>query len=357
MGCLSDAEVQAVADGEGTAANTVHVAGCVSCGRRVDDRRRVIATVTALMESAGEMPPGLTARVRQSIARPSRGATALRATPLRERPRNWNRVGWVSAFASAFAAALVIFVVLPRMGAPTTLSAAEILGRSIETLSSAHGVEQLEYDLVFSGVLNGPHRVEQLIDHDQPNRFRVANYGPDGVLESAVSQDPATRQRSQLIRVDGRTYIIRLTDVPDSTLSLPQMVHTQIETTLTMMQAAADQSVTVLDTPAGRQYVVQLPQTSPARGPAPFELHQARAVIDAGTFRVDEFEASGTVLRQPFTVSFKLMRSVVPRVVAADAFTITAGPGDVVLQGEASPDPLSDVLVTALRELGRAKRY
>jgi hypothetical protein len=357
MGCLSDAEVQAVADGEGTPADAEHVAGCPSCGRRVEDRRRVIAAVMALMESEGEMPPGFATGVRQSLARPSRGATALRATPLRERSRTWNRVGWVSAFASAVAAAFVIFVVLPRMGAPTTLSAAEILGRSIETLSSAHGVEQLEYDLVLSGVLNGPHRIEQLIDHDRPNRFRIANYGPDGVLESALSQDPATRQRSQLIRVDGRNYIIRLSAVPDSTLSLPQMVHTQIETTLTMMQATADQSVAVLDTPGGRQYVVQLPQSPAARGPVPFELQQARAVIDAGTFRVDEFEASGTMLRQPFTMSFRLMRSVVQPVVAADAFTITAGPGDVVLQGEASPDPLSDVLVTALRELGRTKGY
>src|SRR5262249_5836612 len=225
------------------------------------------------------------------------------------------------------------------------------------TLSSAHGVEQLEYDLVFSGVLNGPHRIVQLIDHDRPNRLRIANYGPDGVLESALSQDPATRQRSQLIRVDGRTYIIRLSAVPGSTLALPQMVRTQIEATLTMMQARADQSVTVVDGPGGRQYVVQLPQSPPTSGPVPFELYQARAVIDASTFRVDEFEARGTVLRQPFTVSFRLMRSVVQPVVAADAFAINAGPGDVVLQGEASPDPLSDVLITTLRELGRAKGY
>ena len=34
---------------------------------------------------------------------------------------------------------------------------------------------------------------------------------------------------------------------------------------------------------------------------------------------------------------------------------MTAGPGDVVLTGEATNDPVSDVLGTVLRELGRLK--
>ena len=50
------------------------------------------------------------------------------------------------------------------------------------------GVEQLEYELVFTGY-SGPHRIEQLLDHDHANRFRIADFGPDGVMQSATSED------------------------------------------------------------------------------------------------------------------------------------------------------------------------
>jgi len=355
MGCLSDVEIQSVADGEGTAASADHIASCAACRRRLDERRRVLDAVAAVMESDGQVPPELDASLRRSMAAGGavRGSTSLRMSPAPP----WRRIGWVPALASVAGAALVVFLVLPKIGAPTTLSAAEILGRSLETLSSVHGVERLEYDLVFGGILNGPHRIVQLVDHDRPNRFLVENYGPDGVLASAFSQDPATRQRSQLVRVDGRNYIIRLTAVPDSILSLPQMIHAQIEAMLTMMQGSADQRVTVADTAAGRRYVITIPPTAPAQGPVPMELYQARAVVDASTFLIEEFEANGTLLKQPFTISFKLARRVLqPAGASSDAFTIGASGDDVVLQGESSVDPMSDALATALRELARAKR-
>lgn len=129
-----------------------------------------------------------------------RGATALRGSPT----ASWHRAGWLSALATAAVVALVVFLILPSLGAPTKLSASEILGRSLQTLTNAHGIERLEYELAFSGMPDGPHRIEQVIDREHPSRYRFANYGPDGTLQSGISQDPLTRRRAQLIRVDGR---------------------------------------------------------------------------------------------------------------------------------------------------------
>lgn len=87
------------------------------------------------------------------------------------------------------------------------------------------------------------------------------------------------------------------------------------------------------------------------------DLYEARAVIDGRDFRIREFEASGALLKQPYRVSFKLIRQELqqPGDVTPTEFEIHAGPGDVVLEGEATNDPLSDVLSTVLRELGRIK--
>jgi hypothetical protein len=58
-------------------------------------------------------------------------------------------------------------------------------------------------------------------------------------------------------------------------------------------------------------------------------------------------------------VSFKLIqRSVRPSAeVPPGEFEIATGAGDVVLRGESERDPVSDVLSTVLRELGRVKGH
>jgi len=182
------------------------------------------------------------------------------------------------------------------------------------------------------------------------------NYGSDGVPESAISQDPFSGRRSELIRVDGRNYIVR-SPSRDVLFSFPQMVQAQIETVITMMQATADQKLTVLDTPGGRQYLIEMPPVTPKAGAGAFDLYQARAVIDARDFRIREFAASGTLLKQPYSVTFKLTRELLRAraEVAPAEFEIPAGASDVVLEGEGTGDPFSDVLVTVLRELGRVK--
>ena len=263
----------------------------------------------------------------------------------------------MSAAAVAAVVALVVFIGLPKLGAPTTLSAAEVLGRSLKTLSGTTGVEMLEYEFFVAGEMPGPHRIAQLIDHDRPGRYRFSNYGPDGVLETAIAQDPARNRRSHLIRVDGRNYIITLTASGRLGPSFPEMGQALIETAITMMQATSDQNLTTQDTPAGRQYVVEMPPVTPRSSVAMFDLYHARAVIDERDFRIQEFEASGAVLKQPYSVTFKLIRRSVraSAEVPAEEFAIAAGPEDVVLAGNAEHDPVTDVLTTVLRELGRSR--
>jgi hypothetical protein len=314
-----------------------------------------MAEFAALMETEGNVPATVETRLRAAVASRGqvRGATALRGSAPRS---SWQPAAWLSAVATAAVVALIVFLVLPRFGAPTNLSAAQILGRSLQTMSAARGVELLEYDLSIGGVSGGPYRIQHLIDREHPGRYRFVNYGPDGVPESAISQDPFSGRRSELIRVDGRNYIIR-SPSRDALFSLPQMMQAQIETVIVMMQATADQKLTVLDGPAGRHYLIEMPPVTPKDGAGTFDLYQARALIDARDFRIREFAASGTLLKQPYSVTFKLTRELLrqPADVAPAEFEIPAGSGDVVLEGEGANDPFSDVLVTVLRELGRVK--
>jgi hypothetical protein len=355
MRCLTEAELQAVVDNEAAGTAGAHAIGCPSCRDRVEERRRRMAELTALMETAGNVPATVETRVRNAVASCGvvRGATALRRSPP---PSSWRPAAWLSAAATAAVVALVVFLILPRFGAPTNLSAAQILGRSLETMTAARGVELLEYDLSIGGLSEGPHRIQHLIDRAHPMRYRFVNYGPDGLPESAISQDPASGRRSELIRVDGRNYIVR-SPARGGLLSLPQMMQAQIEAVITMMQATADQKLTVLDSAAGRQYLIEIPPVTPKEGAGMFDLYQARAVIDARDFRIQEFAASGTLLRQPYSVTFKLTRELRRQSadVAPAEFDIPAGSGDVVLEGEGANEPFSDVLLTVLRELGRIK--
>jgi hypothetical protein len=355
MSCLNEIEVQAVVDGEASDASQAHAAQCAGCRDRVEARRGDMMALSALMSAGSETAPDVHARMRDAIAAGghARGATTLRAQPR----QSWHRPGWVSAAATAAAIAIVVFLILPRFGAPTTLSAAEILGRSLQTLSGTTGVETLEYDLFITGEMPAPHRIEQLIDHDQPGRYRFSNYGPDGVLESSIGQDGHGGRRFVLIRVDGRNYIINMASAGEVRLSLPEMRQALVETAITMMQATSDPHLLIEDTPTGRNYVVEVPPVTPTSGAAPFDLYQARAVIDEGDFTIRELEARGSLLKQPFSVSFKLLRrSVRPSSeVAAHEFEIAAGPTDVVLEGDSTNNPVADVVTTLLREIGRAK--
>lgn len=359
MRCLTDTELQAAVDNEGGEAIRSHLERCEQCRARADERRLATDTLLACV-NAVEPSPATGLRVRNAIASAAadraggvRGATALRASWARPW---WPRAAVISSLATAAAVVLVVQVVLPRFGAPTALSASEILGRSLQTLSAGHGIELLEYELTLDAA-HGRRRIEQLVDRDHPARFRFSNFGPDGVLESAISQDPAAGRRSHLVRIDGRNYLFNFTSPDAPFIPIPQMAQAQVEAVITMMQATSDQKLTLVDTPHGTDYVIQLPPVTPANGAAMLELYQARTVVDGRDFRVTEFEASGAMLKQPYTVSFKLIRRTMrePADVPPDEFSLPSGPDDVVLTGEATIDMFADLVGTALRELARSQ--
>ena len=78
----------------------------------------------------------------QTGARDRAGATTLRDVSRRPKP-----VGaWLTAGAIAAAVVIVMFL-MPAIDAPRALSAAEILGRSLETMRPSSGIERLKYDL------------------------------------------------------------------------------------------------------------------------------------------------------------------------------------------------------------------
>ena len=154
------------------------------------------------------------------------------------------------------------------------------------------------------GMTGGPVVIRQVIDRDNPHRYKVASYHSDGTIASAVSQDPTTQRRSQLFHVDGTNYIVRVGRFTRR-CSIPQMAQAMVETSIGIMQAKSDQQLTVEDGPTGRRYIVEIPPVTPPPT-ATLDLYSARAVISGSDFRIQEFEATGALLRQPFSVSVKL---------------------------------------------------
>jgi hypothetical protein len=359
MRCLTDVDVQAVVDGEASEEHRGHAAVCDRCRARVEERRASLASLSSLINDDEVPAPALEARLRHAMSEDdgrSRRTGPTGSTVLRERkPSAW-RLGLVSAVATAGVVAVLVYSVLPRLGAPTTLSASEVLGRSLQTISGGQGVERLEYEVAMDGMTNGPVVIRQVIDRDNPHRYKVASYHPDGTIATAVSQDPMTQQRSQLFHVDGTNYIVRVGAIHTPVLSIPQMAQALVETSIGIMQAKSDQQLTIEDGPTGRRYIVEIPPVTPRNATATLDLFSARAVISGADFRIQEFDATGTLLRQPFSVSVKLRtHEYVGGAATADSFAITPGPDDVVLEGQAAEDPITELMTTVLRELGRAR--
>jgi hypothetical protein len=292
MRCLDDQAVQAVADGEGGDAARQHAASCDRCARLVETRRREIAMLTALGDAGADVPVPLEARLRRALAATHiTGATSLRAVP--EPGWRFARIG--GALGAGAVVALVVFALLPRFGAPTGLSAAEVLDRSLQTMASASGVERLEYELVLAGWATGDHRIVHVIDHGNPARYHLSRLAPDGSVASAVAQDPETGRLSHMVRLDGQAYVLNLAALT-SLPSLPQMAQAQMQTLIGMMQATADQKLSTVQAAEGLQYVVEIPPVMPPDAAGALDFYQARAVIDGRDFGVREFHASGALL-------------------------------------------------------------
>jgi hypothetical protein len=363
MKCLNDGLIQAIVDNEATPDARAHAASCATCGARVRERQARSANLASALDIPTVIPPGLESRIVRAVADgATTGATRLRghAAPA----GHWRRTAWSAAAVGAVALAVVLFVV-PLAKGPTTVSAAEILARSASRLAqtTTAGIELLEYELVLDGVpremmpdhADGTYRMSQAIDHNTEGRFRYSSFSPDGRLLSSIAQDPAAGRRVSLLRVDDQYYRFELGMPARNLPSLPEIERLHMQATVAMMQASGQQLLQTIDTSQGPGYRIEVPQVSAANTDAVWDLNHAQVLITASDFRIIELSASGTFLKQPYSLTYRLIARTVVDTAPPDAFVVPEEPGAIVIAGTGTANPTADVFFAALRELARTK--
>jgi hypothetical protein len=364
MNCLTDLQIQAVVDREGAPEAIAHVESCARCQARVQERARLMASVGQAINLPLAIPPDLSRRVERALAEsPVSGATRLRHD--RAPAASWRRIAW-SAGGVVAATVIGVLFVAPMVKGPSTVSAAEVLARSVSRLSQpvTSGVEFLEYELTLDGVpremmpdhADGVYQVKQVIDHDTPGRYMVATYGPNGSLLSSVEQDPRTRRRIVTVLLGEQPFRFEFTVPDDVALSLPEMERLHMQASIAMMQASGNQLLQVVETPAGRHYRIEVPQVVSETPSSVWDLAEAQVVVDAGDYHVIEFAVKGTFLKQPYSVSYRLKTHAVDASVQPDAFVTPFDPKAIAIQGDGSAIPARDVTVAALLEVARMKQ-
>jgi hypothetical protein len=365
MKCLNDARIQAVADKEASADEMRHAASCERCAGLVRDRSARTAVIVSAM-NAVTLPPEVGRRVTQAMTRGAAGgATRLRNTG--RSSRSWRPAIW-SAGAVAAATLVVVMVVLPMFKGPTTVTASEVLARSAGRLAQQQttGVELLEYELALDGMprdmlpdhMDGAYRVKQIIDHDTPGRYHLATYAPDGSLLSAVAQDPVNHRRVMSLKVEGQVFRFVVTLPENMTMSLPEMERLHMEASVRMMQASGDQQLQIVGQGSDMQYLIQVPRISAQIQNDVWDLTEARVLVDAADYHVVEFAVKGTFLKQPYSVSYRLIaRALAAQAdVQPDEFEVPADANAIRIDGTGSAIPVRDALVLALRELARTRQ-
>ncbi len=354
--CLNESELQAVADNEAETAHRGHVEQCAVCSEKVAARRAFTNRLVNAMASV-EMDGGTRGRMRtRSVDAPATGATTLRTVR-----RTW-RWAWSVPLAAA-AALLTYFVVVPGIDRRTTVSAAEILGRSQAALSApVSGLEFLQYDLEIGGALGdllpaeqaGRFTVHELIDHDHEGRYRIVKLSPDSRIVGGAADDTLRGTRTRYIRVNGRGFLLRFEGAAPTALSLVALKKSAMQIFIGLMQMSTAQSMREIDRAGEHCYEVTIPAVSvPAA--ALVSLDRARAVITSADSRLVEFSAAGTLSGQPFTIDFAqrirmldVSGAEAAGVPLSETFELTAEPGDVVLEGDATKNPVWDVLTRVL---------
>ena len=378
MTCLNDIHIQALADGEGTLDAASHAASCAGCNERLRARERVMGAVRQSLDVPVPLPQALSQAVGgtfQPIAASARAGGTMGATRMRSpltapsgRVRHAWRARWVySGAAVAAATVIAVLFVAPMMKGPdATVSASEILAMSATRLSAvvASGVETLEYELVLDGVpremmpdqVDGAYTVSQAIDHDVPGRFRFASYAADGRMMTSIAQDPLQHRRVMAFTVAGQPFRFDVAlPVGPASMSLPEMERLHMQASIAMMQASGNQLLETIDGPNGRMYRIEVPRViDPSTNPV-WDLTEARVLIDARDFRVAELSVRGSFLKQPYSLSYKLIGHRVTGRVAPEAFDVPAQAGEIVIHGQGSNIPMHDVFVLALGELAKRK--
>jgi hypothetical protein len=353
--CLDDSRLQAVADGEGTTVENEHARSCDACGASVAARRGALRQFGQMM-SAIEVPERLKHRVTSTATRNAlerRGATTLRPG----RPALRSRPAWVFAGGPIIVLLVVLFGVFSPFDSGTTLNAAEILGRSIQTLEG-RGIERLQYELSIEGLsaiplARGTYRIEQLIDHES-GRWRFARYATDGTLLNGIAEDPVAGTRETVIRHDGTTFRLRFDVDAAHRVPLWNLQRRIAESMIRLVQASSSQIVTEEVDGNRRQYVVRLSEAgdSPTSELGPlFDLSRARVVVDAADFHIVEFSAGGTVLGEQLAVGYRLIQRTVTSSGETN-FALPYGNGPVIeLQGGGSQHVPADVVALLLDAL------
>jgi hypothetical protein len=289
------------------------------------------------------------------------GATRLRP----DAPSRRHRAFWSAAVAVAATLIAMIFIA-PIIREPATVSAAEILAESATRLAQpvTSGIETLEYELVLDGVpgdlmpdqANGTYRVRQVIDHDNRGRFRYTSYAADGRLFSSIGQDPAQGRRVMSLNLNGQAYRFEFTLPANTPLSLPEIERLHMQASVSLMQASGNQLLQEIETPDGKAYRIEVPKVSDIATNAVWDLTQAEAVIDADDYRIIQLAVRGTILQQPYGISFRLLTRSVTSSVSAEEFEVPMDPQAITFRGEGTAVPARDALIAALDELARMKQ-
>ena len=353
--CLNEAQIRAVADDEAAAPERQHAETCGECRARADAARRAAHELSSMVATLSV--PVSVSSASLLRRRPRAGATTLRDVG-RPRVRLWLTTGAVAA------ATLLVVFALPPLDAPRAISAAEILDRSLQTLNITSGVELREFDLdvtlpSFGAARNGTYRIEQLVDHDAPGRYRAVRYAPDGTLVEGISENPAARRRTVVLNVDGQPFAFRLASPSSRTVSLRDIERHHIQAVIRLLQATAGQTLREIEDGGTKRYLVELPTVaSDASESGLWELDRARAVIDAKDFQILELSAAGSYLGEPVSVAFRLRNRQTwsSAEVPPDQFELPAVPSAITLEGVSTDDFGRDLLASALRELARSRR-
>jgi hypothetical protein len=371
--CLNDARIRAYADNEATDTERQHVDRCADCRARVEGAGRAIEDFGAMVSSL-PVPVSLAKRIASTLTigdgasqRDRDGATTLRDAP----GRPWWSHLWMPAGAAAAAAVLVFLFVMPAVDAPRELSAAEVLDRSLHTMRPSSGTELVEYDLTLQvpGVVpfadeditslrNGTYRIAQLIDHDAGGRYRMSRYAPDGTLLGAISEDPVAGLRHVLVSVDGQLFDFEFAVDPSSFTSLRALQQQHVEMGIRVLQSIASQMVTEVDHGTQKRYVVELPQAVAPSAAGLWQLDRARLVVDGADFEILEASASGSYLGEAFGLSLRLHRRELRPAssVRPEDFDVPRDPSALRIEAAGTDDLARDILLSALRELARARR-
>jgi hypothetical protein len=154
------------------------------------------------------------------------------------------------------------------------------------------------------------------------------------------------------VRVNGRGFLLRFEGAEPTALSVVALKKSAMQIFIGLMQMSTAQTMREIDRGGEPCYEITIPAvTVPATSIV--SLDRARAVITAAESRLVEFSAAGTLSGQPFTIDFA-QRFHAWNGTDTDDFDIAAQPGDVVLEGNASNNPLWDVLTRVLEAVPSA---